>query len=135
MAFLEAGTQQGHREDMSSCAAIPSNLYSIVHSVDPPLFSLYLPLVSPMVLNLSLSVVPSQIIQIPLYKSCKEIPCAQVFIAGLTPGLDICLDIRKHFFTKSVVECWNSSLERWLMPHDCPCLKKKHSDNGLHKRF
>lgn len=61
LAFLAPGTQEGHRKNMPSCAAIPSNLYSSDHTGDPLSLSLYLPLLSPLLLNLSVFVAPSQI--------------------------------------------------------------------------
>lgn len=56
MAILAAGTQWRHREDMPSCAAIPSDLCSTAHTADPLSFSLYLPLISPVLLNPSVCV-------------------------------------------------------------------------------
>lgn len=86
MAFLAAGTQQGHREDVPSCAVTTTDSYSTVYTVGPLSFSLYLERISS-ILNLS------TFICCCLAHFHKKTPCkplkwihpAQIFTADLTP--------------------------------------------------
>lgn len=108
MAFLAAGTQQGHREDVPSCAVTPTDLYSTVYTADPLSFSFYLQLISSL-LNLS----TCEGCAAPSHKPLKLIVPAQIFTADLTPQpvpFSVC---SHHIYIPSVLAQPHLALSRY----------------------
>lgn len=101
MAFLAAGTQQGHREDVPSCAVTPTDLYSTVYTADPLSFSFYLQLISSL-LNLS----TCEGCAAPSHKPLKLIVPAQIFTADLTR---LFLSVSAATTSTSLL-CWHSHI-------------------------